>query len=316
MRKFVWFTFCLWFCGLLLAARAETYQLMDGTAVSGDIVSFNDVGIIFRGTDDKYTDRVAWTKFSQDALKAMSSANPKIKPLVEPFIEIPASERPQKPEVKIKEVTRLAQPAKQSLFSALFSSSVGLVALLLIYAANLYAGYEVAVCRARSIAAVMGVAAVLPVLGPIIFLSMPIKVAAAPVEETNPAEQQTFITAGVAQAQQEAAAAEAAGLHIAHGGAAPANAHPEPQIFKRGQFTFNRRFIETKFAGFFGTTRRGAEKDMVLVIKTSRDTYVADRITRIASNDAHFETIHGAARQEVMVAFADIQEMQLKHKDA
>jgi hypothetical protein len=162
----------------------------------------------------------------------------------------------------------------------------------------------------------MGLSAVLPIVGPIIFLSMPIKVEAPPVEETAPAEPQTFITAGVAQAQQEAAAAEAANaLHIAHGGA-PAQAHPEPQIFKRGQFTFNRRFIETKFANFFGATRRGADKDMVMVVKTARDTYLVERITRIASNDAHFETIQGAARPEVMVAFADIQEIQIKHKDA
>ena len=27
-------------------------------------------------------------------------------------------------------------------------------------------------------------------------------------------------------------------------------AHPEPQVFQRGQFTFNRRFLETKFSGF------------------------------------------------------------------
>ncbi len=169
--------------------------------------------------------------------------------------------------------------------------------------------------RARSIAGVMGLTAVLPVLGPIIFLSMPIKVQAAPTEEQVVAEPQTFITAGVAQAQQEAAAAEAAGLHISHEAAA-ARAHPEPQIFKRGQFTFNRRFIETKFSGFFGTTRRGEDKDMVLVIKTGRESYVVERITRIASNDVHIEAAQGAARQEVMVAFADIQEMQLKHKDA
>jgi len=52
--------------------------------------------------------------------------NPKISPLVEPFIEIPLSERPQKPEVKINEVTRLEVPPKQSLLGALFSSSVGI----------------------------------------------------------------------------------------------------------------------------------------------------------------------------------------------
>ena len=114
-----------------------------------------------------------WTKFSQDGLKQLSAKDPKIEPLVEPFIEIPASERPPRPEIKIQDVTRLELPPKQSLIGALFSSSVGLVALLLIYAANIYAGFE-AVFRVRPIGLGMGVAAVLPVLGPVIFLSLPI----------------------------------------------------------------------------------------------------------------------------------------------
>ena len=79
---------------------------------------------------------------------------------------------------------------------------------------------------------------------------------------------------------------------------------------------FNRRFFETKFSGFFSVVRRPAEKDLVLVIKAGRTSLVAQRITRIASNEAHFEVVQGGARQEVMVPFADIQEIQLKHKDA
>src|SRR5258708_40265870 len=42
---------------------------------------------------------------------------------------------------------------------------------------------------------------------------------------------------------------------------------PATQTFSRGQFTFNRRFIETKFADFFGVVRHGADKDMVLIVK-------------------------------------------------
>ena len=60
----------------------------------------------------------------------------------------------------------------------------------------------------------------------------------------------------------------------------------------------------------------GAEKDLVLVVKTSRATLIAQRITRIATNEAHFEVAQGASRQEIMVPFADIQEIQIKHKDA
>lgn len=310
MRKILWFTFCLWLGGLLLAAHAETYQLADGTSLSGDIVSFNDSGIIFRGADDKYTDRILWTKFSQDALKQLS-ANPKIKPLVEPFIEIPASARPQKAEIKIKDVTRLELPPKSSLFGALFSSSVGLLALLLIYAANLFAAFEISVCRNRPVALVMATAAVLPVLGPAIFMALPIKVDAEPVEEQVEPESQTFATPAMAQAAQ--AAQEAANLPVA---ASAQSSLPKTQVFKRGQFTFNRRFIETKFAGFLGAMRSPSSKDLLLVVQTTREQFVAEHILRIGAADAHFDAVQDGAHREVMVPFADILEVQIKHKDA
>jgi hypothetical protein len=310
VRKILWTIFGLWLCGLLVAARADTFQLGDGTPLAGDIVTFNDNGITFRLANDVYTN-VMWTKLSQDSLKQLSQ-NPKIKPLVEAFIEIPPSERPQKPEIKIQEVTRLELPPKQSLLGALFSSSVGIFVLLAIYAANIYSGLEIAVVRARPIGLVMGVAAVLPILGPIIFLSMPMKTEAAPVEAPVEGDAQTFavpgappkddikITGGSWQAQSPASAAS----------------QPEAQIFQRGQFTFNRRFFETKFSGFFSATRRGAEKDLVLVVKAASGQFVVERISRIASDDVHFETVQGAARREIMVPFADIQEIQLQPKNA
>ena len=49
--------------------------------------------------------------------------------------------------------------------------------MLLLYAANIYAGYEISIFRARPPALVCGVSAVLPLIGPIIFLSMPTKIA-------------------------------------------------------------------------------------------------------------------------------------------
>jgi len=43
---------------------------------------------------------------------------------------------------------------------------------------------------------------------------------------------------------------------------------------------------------------------------------VVNRITRIAANDMHIEVRKGAATSEVPIAFVEIQEIQLKHKDA
>jgi hypothetical protein len=91
---------------------------------------------------------------------------------------------------------------------------------------------------------------------------------------------------------------------------------PPTTTYQRGQFTFNRRFIETKFPGFFGVIRRDADRDMVLIIKSSRGEYVGQRISRIAANDLHLQVQRGHATEEVMIPFVEIQEIKLKHKDA
>ena len=324
MRKLLWTITGLWLCGLLAAAGAQSFSLTDGTTVSGEIVSFNDNGIIIRTGEDKYTDRLPWIKFSQEGLKQLAQ-NPKIDPFVEPFF-VPPVERPPKPSVKVQDVARLDRTAPASLFGGLFTSPVGLMALLLIYAANLYAGYEIARFRARPAAVVMGAAAVLPIAGPIIFLALPgWRTAASPVEETpdeTPVERPiegTRVEAGPHRFVVPGTEKPAEEIHIVAGswetGAPPAPPEPpETEVFQRGQFMFNRRFFETKFSGFFGIVRREAEKDKVLQVKMPHALFVAERISRIAANEVHFEVLRGDSRQEVMVPFAEIQEIQLKHK--
>ncbi|MFZ0828136.1 MAG: hypothetical protein WAO02_11995 [Verrucomicrobiia bacterium] len=316
MRRIIWTLFGLWLCSVFIAAGADTFPLTDGTSMTGDVISYNDNGVVFRLDVDKYSERVPWTKFSQDALKQLSSVNPKIKLLAEPFIESPPAERAKKSEATVHEVSRLDLPPRSSLFGALFSSSVGLIALMLIYAANLYAAYEIAVCRARPLAMVMGVSVVLPILGPIIFLAMPVPVAAPePVAQEAAAASQTFAVPG-------SAAPAAAGIHIVEASwqgktaAAPDAGANEPQVFQRGQFTFNRRFFETKFSAFFALIRREADKNLVLTVKTGRANMVVERITRIATNEMHVEITAGAGKQEVMVPFAEVVEVQLKTKGA
>jgi hypothetical protein len=321
VRKILWIIFGFWLCGLLTIASAETYQMADGTSVSGDVISANDGGIIFHTPEDKYTDRISWTKFSQDGLKTLAK-NPKIDPFVEPFIETPPPTHSQT-DVHVRNVTRLELPPKGSVIGGLFSSSLGILFILLIYVANIYAAFEIALFRARPPAVVVGVAAVLPILGPIIFLSMPTLIPPGATEEDMQMETgappEAIAPPGAPQAQSATTeevqvTATTTGWKTA---AAPAAAaHPAPEVFQRGQFTFNKRFFETKFSGFFGMMRTGPNKDMVMLIKTAKGQYIVERITRISSNDAHFEVVSGATRQEVMVSFGEIQEMQLKHKDA
>jgi hypothetical protein len=153
-------------------------------------------------------------------------------------------------------------------------------------------------------------------LGPIIFLSMPTHGAAVaePVAEAETASQTMAVPNAV---PAPTLVQPPGGIRIATSSwqQAPSADKPAPQVFQRGQYTFNRRFFETKFPGFFSLIRREADKDMVLLVKTPRGQYDAQRISRIAANDMHLEVAHGAARQEVMVPFGEIQEIQLKHKD-
>jgi hypothetical protein len=320
VRKFVRIIIGLWLCGMLVAAKAETYNLTDGTSINGDVISFNDDGIVFRTGDDKYTDRVLWTKFSQDALKLLAK-NPKLRDLATPFIETPPPPHPEL-KVQVHDVSRLELPPRQSVIGALFSSFMGIILLLLIYAANIYAGFEIAIFRGRPIGLVAGLAAVFPIVVPIIFLAIPTRVEGSALQTDM--QMETGAPAGATQAAPSAPGdSSAPGAEGQAGSAttetvqvASAPALPETQIFQRGQFTFNRRFIETKFSGFFGMTRHGASKDMVLIVKTGRAQHIVERISRIAANDAHFEVLVGAARQEIMVPFGEIQEIQLKHKNA
>jgi hypothetical protein len=49
-------------------------------------------------------------------------------------------------------------------------------------------------------------------------------------------------------------------------------------------------------------------------VKTGSGQFIIERITRIAANDVHLDVVLGGVRQEIMVPFADIQEIQLKPK--
>lgn len=322
MRKFqficLWLLLCGWFVG---TTRADTFQLAEGRTLTGDIVagSANDAGLQFRLADGSY-ERVAWTSFSQEDLKKFAQ-DKKLASFVEPFIEVSQEERLKRTEVKLNDVPRLERPSSHSLLGAMFSSSVGAFVLLLLYAANIYAAYEISIFRARPFALVCGVSAVLPLIGPILFLSLrpPLK----PSQEGEVLAEEPAQTFNVPKAPGSESSGEttaedhAGGLRIAHAEAgAAAGEKFKAQVFQRGAFTFNRRFFETKFPGFFGVVRREAEKDLVLTIKSARGEYTCQRVTRIAANDVHVQVQKGPASEEIIIPFSEIQEIQLKHKDA
>ena len=188
---------------------------------------------------------------------------------VQPHIEISRREIIKKTEVVIKPVPRLERPAKGSLIGAMFkprsascacccstrrtftpatkSPSSGLIRPPWSVASRRWA----------------------PVIGPVVFLCSPTNLPAS--EEELADENATPLPPPGALRHHTACrdpGAAAPGQTNADGSAA-APGLPQTQVFKRGQFTFNRRFIGP-FSAFFGAIRRGNDGDLVLIVKSVR----------------------------------------------
>lgn len=310
---------------LVISAEAESFKLTNGETVNGEVLptSANDQGVQVKIGEGQYQ-RVPWANFSQDDLRNFAK-NERMQPFVEPFIEITQAERAKKTEVPLKQPPRLDRPPRQSLFGAFFSSGLGVLVMLLLYAANVYAGYEVAIFRAQPPILVCGLSAI-PLLGlasPIVFLALPTNVSKAAEqavqEQGEAAGERSGAAADVVNPMLASGAEHPAALRLAKSETSHAGskaALPETVTYQRGQYTFNRRFFETKFPGFFGVVRREADRDMVLLIKTTRGEYAGQRISRIAANDLHLEVHRGSASEEILIPFTEIQQISHKHKDA
>jgi hypothetical protein len=178
------------------------------------------------------------------------------------------------------------------------------VLLLLVYAANIYAAYEISVFRQQPPALVCVVAGVLPIIGPAIFLAMPTRQAKqepaweAPVEEATVPE-----TPAMEEAPPPTPDETQPTL-------------PQPVVYPRGQFTFNRRFFETKFAGFLKMVPGDAERDKVIHIKSARGEYTGQRLTKIEPNELYLQIRKGTATEDVMIPFSEVFEVTVKHKDS
>ena len=308
-------------CGLLAGvAAAATFKLTDGRTIVGELVEAgsDDASALINVGEGRY-ERVPWGQFGQEDLKAFLDkykGNKKIVEAVDPFIEITQEEKAARTEVTINPIPPVVEELQKgrlepggSVIGSLFKSGLGIFLVLLIYAANVYAGIEIAVFRARPKGLVAGLAAI-PVLGfvsNIVFVSMPTHVDTKVEEEMAAIEQArheptpTIAIPGQAEAVAEQAAVAAQAV----------TEGPKPEVYARGKFTFNKRFFETKFPNFFGMIRRDEDKAKVLIIKTGKREFVVQRITRITPSDVHIMAADGGAA-EVTLHFSEIQEVILK----
>jgi hypothetical protein len=309
--------FLVWLLMIFIAAGQCSSELLggefrmaNGDIIRGEPVSLNDDGMVIRRDIGGHTPRIGWNRLSQESLIELAK-NPQALPFVEPFIDIPLvpKEKQPKKEIILQPVPRVDRVEKPTLGAALVAPA-GIVILLALFLTNLYAAYEIARFRHRPPALVVGLSALLPVLGPMLFLALP--TSDRPDEAIEVPELATAGQGGKITTGPLGKTPMASGLSIAHT-EKQAGATQAAQTFKRGDFTFNRRFFESKFPGFFRVVPSEADKDLVLVVRSSGGDYHAKRISRISSTDVHLQVLRGG---EVSVSFADIHEVQIRHKDA
>ena len=311
-----WFAFALAMIALsvggLLSARAATYLLNDGTTVEGEPTTPTPDGILLKKPDGSYP-RVRWTNFTQQALKDLAKQQPKAKTFIEPLLEDDESDAEKKPAliIKPKEHARLDRPDPKAGMGALFSSGLSLLLILLVYAGNIYAGFEIAIFRNYHPGLVCGIAAVAPVIGPAIFLCLPPRLqksldelaAESMSEHGGEVTQLSYVHPGSQEATPEAQAA-----------AEKAAAESLVTVYQRGKTSFNRRFFETKFAGFLKVVPGDADKE--IYVKSSRGEYVGHRLTRVQGNEIILQVQKGEATSDVIIPFPEIVEVQVRPRSA
>jgi len=309
-------------------ARAGSYALTDGTRVSGNPINIDETGVLLKTGEGAYSPRIAWGKFTAEALRQLrdDALNPQQRAIVEPMIfdDIP-SHRARFPEITVKPIQTPALPSGRVGILAVFTTPLGWVMLLILYGTNLFAAYEVAIFRNQPLQTVCGLAAI-PILGvasPIFYLALPSR--PGPEDESPPAGAAAAPASDAPIPPPSAAPAALGGLPSfgARGPSAPKPVAaepfpgdlPAPVVYQRGDFSFNRRFFETKLAGFFRVVLSEADKDLLIHIKAARGDFVGKRITRVTPSELYLQVFKENVTADEMIPFVEIVEVQIRHKD-
>jgi hypothetical protein len=325
MRRF--YSVLFFFCLFVVAAQGGSYKLANGETVTGEVITYAGEYVQIKVSADNYT-KYKWGDLSQEALKQLyqEATRPADKAYIEPYLEELNQEKARQRAIEIKPVPRVERPTTGIGLFAAFGSPVGLVLIFLVYAANIYAGYEISVYRNMPPTPVCVGSAILPVIAPIAFLCLQKPPAFMKTGPATTTTETTAIAEIAAATSPEALVteipAEESGLPPgpspipgAGGGPAPAAQLPAPISFKRGEFTFNRRFIETKMPGFFRVVPSEKDKDLVLLVRAARGDFLGRRISRIGPNDFDLEVFKDTVTANEMIPFNEINEIQIRHKD-
>jgi hypothetical protein len=304
LRCAIWMS-CLAAWSLWAQAQSQTFKLRDGATITGRLIAGKDqylqVALETGGTTPVYTN-IFWTRLSQETLEQLAGTRGDAARYAAVFLDPEpkqATATTSAKKININPPPRLDRPQG----GGPFASPVMLVLLLIVYAANIYAGWEIAVYRQWPPAMVALLSAVGPIVVPAIFLAMP----------THRVKKEEVV--------MEAPPVEHAPVHLPETASAPVEekktaqpAAAEPVVYPRGQFTFNRRFFETKFAGFLKMVPGEAERDKVILIKSARGEYTGARLSKIEPNELHLQIKKGGVSEDVMIPFSEIFEVQVKQQ--
>ncbi len=297
----------------------KEFKLTDGNVLRGELASANADGFLIKLNTGGFSERYQWTKMAQETLKMLEN-DPQAGQFAKPFIEVAMDDASliiQRPPIKrstyvTKQVaTKVELVSDKAELSSTATQPLIATILLLLFAANIYAGYEIAIFRGRPPMLVCGVSLVLPVAGPLIFLAMPTEMQESSVGSSAPVPHDV----GAPPTPAAMGVPSGTSLNINKGGGAPAAAaggYP-PAVYNRNDTQFDRRFFETKFTGFFRVVLGDAEKNVVFTIKTLKNEYVVRRIARITTNEMHVQ-LQQASAGDIGVSFGEIVQVSIKEK--
>jgi hypothetical protein len=151
------------------STSAVTVRMVDGTLVSGDVNAYSDRGLILKMADGTFQ-TFPWAKITTEALAELrkEARLPRERENIDPFLPFNDPGPTKTERVLLKDPERPSRPTGATGLFGLLGSGIGFFLLVLLYAANLGAAYEVAIYRKHPTGIALGGAAILPVIAPFV----------------------------------------------------------------------------------------------------------------------------------------------------
>lgn len=318
LKAYTGVLFLLLFGFLAPAIKAEVFTLENGNTFEGTMAALDEDGFVVALKIGEFSKRTELVYLSQETLRTLAE-DPKYSQFVTPFIDLPEEDM-KPPEIIVRQPERLTLTEEPGSFLSSFSTPIGILFIIACYFGNLLAAFEVAAYRGRPAALVCGLSVILPIVTPIIFISLP----AAEGSYADQGEEDQFVEENVeatpstpppppsagapgvpAMGQSKLGLKKSAGPAEAAGSAA--------KVYTKSDTDFNRHFFETTFSEFFRVVPSPAIKDMVLEFRGTKKEYIAKRVTRISSNELHVQLLDG--KNEMSISFGEIVQVKLRHKN-